>query len=74
MSAGPNPEGTVILMRGGPLDRQAERDDHGNIPGEDSCLVSKGWRPQKEPTLGLRLSASRTERKYILLSRPVRGP
>lgn len=63
MSAGPNPKGTVILMRGGHLDRQAERDDHVNTPGEDSRLVSKGWRPQKEPTLDLGLSASRTVRK-----------
>ena len=28
MSAGPNPEGTIILMRGGHLDRQAERGPH----------------------------------------------
>lgn len=62
MSAGPNPKGSVILMRGGHLDRQAERDDHVNTP-EDSRLVSKGWRRQKEPTLDLGLSASRIVRK-----------
>lgn len=62
MSAGPNPKGSVILMRGGHLDRQAERDDHVNTP-EDSRLVIKGWRRQKEPTLDLGLSASRIVRK-----------